>query len=351
MFKKKVPLFYVLVSAVIGCGIAWFIFSVVSRSGTGRPDSDELNADTNGEANYRIQRNARSYKFISPILSVEPINESVKYAALKNSIQEFIDKEKQGGRLLSASVYVKDFRKGEWMAINPKEIYNPGSLLKVGVLITYMSMAEGHPDYLKKEITYHGEPGFVFPVEHYRSDTVLEGHKYTLDELLGFMIRNSDNRATVYLENYMDTTIFKQEFADLGITEPRFNDPTYSLNVQEYSMMFKALYNAGYLRRNASEKALELLSESNFKFGLLKELPANVVVAHKFGEAGNQTMHELHESGIIYLSSNPYMITIMTKGTDWDRLSDDVGHISRIVYDQMSASGDESASYKSSGAK
>jgi beta-lactamase class A len=136
----------------------------------------------------------------------------------------------------------------------------------------------------------------------------------------------------------MDTTIFKREFDDLGITEPRFNNPNYTLNVKEYSMLFNALYSAGYLRKQASENALALLSESTFKNGLLKYLPRDVVASHKFGESGNGVIHELHESGIIYLDNSPYLLTIMTRGKDWDVLSETIGQISKKVYDRMALS-------------
>jgi len=76
------------------------------------------------------------------------------------------------------------------------------------------------------EVVYHGGKGFVFPLEHFESDTVIEGHIYKIKELIQHMIRYSDNRATLFLENHMDTTVFKKEFVDLGITEPVFNTST-----------------------------------------------------------------------------------------------------------------------------
>ncbi len=343
MFSKKVPAFYIILSAIAGSLLTILIFNLVLKSSAQDSNETNTNSNTGSEGDYIIKRDPRNFKYISPIISIEPKNESEKYAVLKSEIEQYIDKEKENRSIISASVYIRDFAKGDWIAINPNEQYNPGSLLKVGVLITYMRMAEIDTKLLNMEVVYNGQKGFVFPVEYYKNDTVKEGKKYKISELLEYMIKYSDNRATVFLENHMDTTIFKKEFADLGITAPRFNDPTYALNVKEYSMMFKALYNAGYLRKTASENSLEMLTKSTFKEGLLKDLPEGVVVAHKFGEAGDQTLHELHESGIVYLNNNPYMITLMTKGTDWTKLSEAIGHISRMVYDKeiLSAVGNQ----------
>ena len=347
MLHKKVPFLYLVASTLLGIFLTFLFINGINKKNSA---DDATDTDTNkSQTTYTIQR-LKGYKYISPIVSAEPVNEPEQYSQLKDEINNFIGKEKETGQISSVSVYVKDFNGGNWLAIDPGERYFPGSLLKVGVLMTYLHMAETNHDLLNSEHVYHVDKGFVFPVEHYQSKTVEEGHKYKIRELIEHMIRYSDNGATVFLENIMDTTIFKNEFSDLGITEPHFENPNYMLNAKEYSNMFKALYSASYLRKRASDTALALLTQTDFRQGLVKELPASVMVAHKFGEAGNNQIHELHESGIVYLDNNPYMITIMTRGTDWDRQSGIVSHISKMVYDKMVGSNDGNPSYHTTAA-
>jgi len=332
VLRKKIPLLYIFLSAILGSLITFGAIKIIDKNGS------EANAvDTNTTANSYNIRRLSGYKYIRPLVYAEPVSESEKYAGLKADMMNYTDSQKRAGWLTSASVYLRDFNKADWIAINPEEQYDPGSLLKVGVLITYLRMAETNPTLLNSEVVYHGRPGFRYPVEHYRSDTVKEGQKYTVRELLRYMITCSDNHATLYLENYMDTTLFKKEFTDLGMSEPHFQNHNYQVNVKEYSSIMKALYNAGYLSIPASEYATSLLTESKFREGLVKELPASVKVAHKFGEAGNPVSHELHESGIIYIDKNPYLLTVMTRGTDWDKLSEIISHISKMAYDKMNS--------------
>ncbi len=336
MFNKKVPFLYVLLSAIIGCAITFFAVRYFNKNEI--TDNDTRVAAGNDSAcDYKVQHYVSEFKYISPIISVEPVNESQHYARLKEDIEKYIAKEKQGGLLTATSVYVREFSKGDWFAINARERYDPGSLVKVGVLITYFKMAERDKKLFEMEVVYHGQKGFVFPIEHFRADTVVEGQKYKIKDLIDYMIRYSDNRATAFLEDHMDTIAFKKEFTDLGISQPRFDFPSYMLSVKEYSMLLKALYSAGYLRKTASNNALALLTQSAFKEGLLRELPASVLMAHKFGESGDDVTHELHEAGIVYLLNKPYLITVMTKGKDWNKLSQVLGHISKIVYDNMVA--------------
>lgn len=333
MLAKKIPFFSLFVAAISGAIIAFVIFTYINRE---KADSSVVTETKNVPCNYNVVRYG-NYKYIHPLLAAEPECESEKYAPVKNEINSYIESERQDGKLTDVSVYLRDFRQGEWMVISPTRRYEPGSLLKVSVLVTYLRMAENDPGLLNKELVYHSPKGFTFPVERYRSDTVADGHKYKVKDLLRYMITNSDNRSTLFLENMMDTTVFKRGFSDLGMSEPHFQNEDYMLNVKEYSTFMKALYNASYLSCASSEYANSLLTESTFREGLVRELPAAVKVAHKFGEAGDALTHELHETGIIYLDNNPYLLTVMTMGRDWDKQSLIISHISKMVYDFMAA--------------
>lgn len=150
------------------------------------------------------------------------------------------------------------------------------------------------------------------------------------------MIANSDNYAMSLLYKCMDTNIYNNVYTDLGLSIKNINNrENFVLTAKQYSLFFTVLYNATYLCNDNSEYAATLLSKSDFKDGLMKQLPKNLKVAHKFGEAGTVDTPELSESGIIYLSGNPYLITVMTKGRQLNKLSTIISEISKMVYDKM----------------
>ena len=335
MFRKAIPYLYLVISAATGALITFSLlkFTKTYELGTSKT-ADSGQISTKAPCNFDIKR-LTGYEFVGPIVTAEPRCESEQLEGLKEKVLDYINEEKKTGKLSSASVYLKSFSNEEWIAIESETRYYPGSLLKVGVLITYLRMAETYAGLLNTALVYHAQQGFVFPMEHYRSDTVREGHTYRVKDLLRYMITCSDNRATLFLENFMDTTVFKREFADLGISKMDFNDEYYTVNVKEYAMLMKALYNACYLNLSASDFAVSLLTKSTFRDGLVKELPDTVMVAHKFGEAGNDKVHELHESGIVFVSKSPYLLTVMTRGSDWNSQASVIGHISKMVYDRM----------------
>ena len=333
--RKRCLLLYVFASAVAGSAITFFVFATLIKCNKIElKDKEQANT-----CNYTVMR-LNGYKYIHPLLWVEPECEADKYAKIKADIAQYIKEEQDKDSLISASVYLRDFKMGDWMAINGNERYDPGSLLKVAVLITYLKMTESDPDLLDKEWEYKGLKGVNLPVEHYRSDTIVAGRRYKVRELLRYMITYSDNYATIFLENNINVATFSKVFTDMGMTKPDFTDPHYKLTVKEYSTLFKALYNAAYLDIPSSEYATSLLTESKFYEGLVKELPSTVTAAHKFGESGDQFSSQLHESGIIYIENSPYLLSVMTHGINWDKQAKVISHISRMVFDKM-ASQDE----------
>jgi hypothetical protein len=82
-------------------------------------------------------------------------------------------------------------------------------------------------------------------------------------ELLHYMLGYSDNNATFLLYHALSGKEL-DDVLDGMDTENHPNDTGNSISVHGYSGFFRILYNASYLNREMSEKALELLSEEDF---------------------------------------------------------------------------------------
>lgn len=285
--------------------------------------------------NYDIKR-MDGFKYIKPLMFVDEDCESDLLMSTKQKLISIIDKYKSNGDVETASVYLREYNHNEWMSINEAEKYDPGSLFKVPVLITILKMNEINPGFLNKSVTYSKSfntgKNVAFP-----SKTITLGQSYTIRELLTYMIKYSDNNATILLENNMDSKVLQKMFKDMNLEVPNVYATQFKFTVKEYSYFMRAIYNAGYLNVEDSEFAGQLLSQSDFKEGIVKGLPANTRIAHKFGESGNQTQKQLHESAIVYLNSKPYLLTIMTRGSDNKKLSQLLGELSQAVYSDMAS--------------
>lgn len=274
-------------------------------------------------------------KFIKPIMFVDEECESDDLSGLKQRISEIINRYKSNQDANSASFYLKRYNNNDWTCLNCEEKYEPGSLFKVPVLITILKMNEMTPGFLGKVVTYNKKFDIQKDVA-YNSRSIELGKSYSVRDLLVYMIKYSDNNATALLESYMKPEVFQKVFEDFGLNVPKLTDPQYFVTAKEYSFFMRGIYNAAYLNIEDSEYAAELLTQCQFRNGIAKGIPTGTLIAHKFGESGNQTERQLHESGIVYLNGTSYLLTIMTKGKDNDKLSKLIAEISQTVYVEMS---------------
>ncbi|MEO5776930.1 MAG: serine hydrolase [Flavobacterium sp.] len=281
---------------------------------------------------YNIKR-MTGLKFVKPILWVDENCESDNLAGTKQKVTEIIERYKQYEGVNSASVLIRS--SGKWTVINENEKYQPGSLFKVPVLIAILKMDEDNPGFLNKKVVYD-KPIDAGKKVNFTSKTIKLGQSYTIKELLTYMIKYSDNEATILVEQNMDNKVLQKLFADIGVEVPNAYDSQYQFTVKDYSLFMRTIFNAGYLTIKNSEYAAELLAKCEFKEGIAKGLPANIKMAHKFGESGNQIEKQLHETAVVFLDNKGYLITVMTKGNDMKKLSNLIGDISRVVYQDIS---------------
>ena len=199
-------------------------------------------------------------------------------------------------------------------------------------------MNEKKPGLIDQKITFE-KPFTAEKNPVFLSKGVQLGSSYTIRDLLTYMIKYSDNNATLLLNQHIDLPTFKKVFTDLELEAPDWyhNDTDYSITAKDYSLFLKELFNATYLNTEDSEYCMALLSECDFKDGLVAGLPPNCVIAHKFGEGGTHFTQELSESGIIYINNSVYLLTVMTKGQDIKKLPKAISGISTLVYEKISA--------------
>jgi beta-lactamase class A len=298
---------------------------------------DELNSElSNVNYSYKIKR-LPGHNYINPILFVDNKYESDALIPIKQSIINLIENYKRIGVINSASFYMIEFNENNWTGINTEEKYMPGSLMKIPILITFLKMEELNPGFLNKEILYN-QKITVLNQPKYISKTIHIGEKYTLRELLNYMIAYSDNNATNLLYSKLDVIQFKKIFTELGMIAPEITDINYQITSKDVSYFMRVLYNASYLNDKNSLYAITLLRKCNFNEGILSSIPSTVNVAHKFGEAGNLSEEQFSETALIYLENNPYVLTIMTNGKDYKQLPKVIKDISGIVYQYMSNS-------------
>ena len=169
--------------------------------------------------------------------------------------------------------------------------------------------------------------------------TLVVGQSYSVEYLVEKMLTLSDNGAKNLLLSAFDKKYLDQLFSVMSFSDPN-SSTMYEVSSRKYSHFLRVLYGSSYLNEEHSELILGMLSKSTFKNGLVAGLPKEVLVAHKFGvyeipetvKGKEITTVQLHDCGVIYYVSKPYILCVMTKGKDDESLFKIISKVSKMVY-------------------
>lgn len=284
-----------------------------------------------------IKQFGTQYSFVHPLLAYRT-PEAVDFGEYDSLKSEYLSMsraaESAGVRRLS--IYFRDLEIGRWVGLNQDDMYYPASLLKVPTMIAFYKKAEENPYLLKNTVVY--DPGVAPAGQYLATSTLNAWQTYTIQDLVGHMITDSDNGATFTLLNHIDWDYLNGVYAALGIPDPGDNSEDYKISARMQALFFRVLYNGTYLSSEYSERALKLLAETTYTSGIVAGVPHGIPVAHKYGEhvladGGAVQGVELSDCGIVYYPRHPYALCVMTSAVDVPSAERVIAQVSSITYD------------------
>lgn len=290
-----------------------------------------------------IRLSNNPYKFVAPLLGIdvgEP-KDFTEFKPFESKLNSLISDLQSKGKVSDVGIYFRDYKNGHWVGINENQQFYPASLLKVPLMIAYYKESETDSSLLAKHLLYDGKVD-ANSVEYIKpAKSIIAGQSYSVEELIEYMIKYSDNNAANLLLANLDQNSFNEVYSDLGISLP---DETQTeadfLTPKQYSLFFRILRNGTYLTDQLSEQALQLLSQTDYDQGLVAGVPQGTVVSSKFGEhlllgSNGQQTEEFHDCGIVYVAQNPYLLCVMTKGKNYSDLEGTIKSISSLTYEEV----------------
>lgn len=288
-------------------------------------------------------------KYTNPLLECDQ-SQAVftELKPFKNKINDTIINLKQNNNITDISLYFRDLNNGPWFGIGEDASFAPASLLKVPLAIAYYKHAESNPGFIQKTVTYKGpDPSWpnvqqtILPKQ-----TLTVGQTYSMEELVKRMLAYSDNQSYYLLFTNIQMDDLVKVYDDFGLNINGSSETDGSIvTVKNYSSFFRMLFNASYLNQADSEKVLSFLAETDFQDGLVGGVPEQTAVAHKFGERelGDSQLDQIHDCGIVYYPQHPYLLCVMTKGTNIQDEENAIKQLSSAVYTQVNAQNKDSS--------
>ncbi len=278
--------------------------------------------------------------YTNPILETENAEMITKNRNinLEKEIQEYTEIKKGKNKTTHISVYFRNLNNGNRFGLNEKEEFSPASLMKLPLLIAYYKLSEQNPWLLNKKVVYIPNQQEQQITQNFKPEkSLIDYQEYSIKELLDYMIIYSDNKASVLLESLIDIAEYKKTFTDIWITFPEFKSWAFENNIRiiDYAAFFRVLYNASYLNKENSNYVLSLLTKTTFKDGLLAGVSDDIVISHKFWERVIGGEKQLHDCWIVYYPEHPYVLCIMTRGRDRNKLETIISDIAKKIYNKV----------------
>mgnify|MGYP001187258686 CR=1 FL=1 len=294
------------------------------------------------------ERCAEDFAYVNPRLACGrgPVISKRSYDAFRASLGAAIDGRVAHGSARSVSVYFRDLVNGPSFGIREDAPFVPASLLKLPLVLAFLDMADDDPGLLARTLVYDG--GDPVPEQNVPPEVTLRrGEPYSIETLLANTARFSDNASYLLLRSFQRSLpggddLLLRAYRELGIVNPT-GPLDQTVTVRGYAALFRLLYNGSYLSMTSSERVLSWLAESAFAQGIVAGVPAGIPVAHKFGERSMSASEmpsgpvQLHDCGIVYFPENPYLLCVMTRGEDLERLVGTVRSVSEMVYAEVAS--------------
>jgi len=313
---------------LLGMIIGWFLYQY---------ENNKVSVPTTS-----VRLDLPQYKLINPPLFSQSAKSTLPaFVALQNLLAGYVASSTKNDTASSVSVYFRYFGNSQWTGVNEDDTYTPASMLKVVAMMATLELAQSDPSILTEKLPYVVSSSSPFE-QYYQPNDSLQNGYYPAQDLIGAMIKYSDNNALYGLLsdsriNNEDTEIYNL----FRLPPVSATDTSDYMSPKSYSNLFISLYNSSLFPWSLSDQVLNLLATTTFTQGIVAGVPSGSIVAHKFGEssdvnsAGVVIDKQLHDCGIVYDPGSPYLLCVMTKGQDYPVLAGVISGISNLVYNYV----------------
>lgn len=295
---------------------------------------------------YRVMYPARQYLYNDIFLNRHFLKEANSTAPLMKKMKEKQEMIPLKLSLLTLmknyptiqpSIYVWDYKTGNYVDINSKQTFPAASIIKLPILLDLFRNIEAGQADLRDEVKIEN---------YYRAEgsgsikNSPDSKNFTLDELANAMITTSDNSATnMIMAQIGGMPSINRAIKEWGISNTYLENwlpdmgGTNKTTTKDIAVMLYNIDNPNFLNLQSREKVIEYMSNVKNNRLIAAGLPDGTLFAHKTGDIGST----LGDAGIVYGPGNKKYIVAIIANRPYNSAQgkEFIVHASRIIYNNI----------------
>jgi len=216
-----------------------------------------------------------------------------------------------------AGIVIKDLGTGWEIAHNKDKLFPSASLAKIPLMAACFRASEEGRVKLDRNIAL--KSGDKLSGSGSLKD-MKPGTTFSVEELIGLMIYDSDNTASNMLTNIVGIDYLNNSFKAFGLKNTslsrkiadfsaRDNGIENYTTAEDMAFILENIYRKSLVSKDASERCLRILKLCRINDRIPKYLPVDITIAHKTGlERG-----VCHDAGIAFTCKGNFVIVALTK--------------------------------------
>ena len=214
-------------------------------------------------------------------------------------------------------IVIKDLRFNWEISYNNDRLFPSASLVKIPIMSACFLASEEGKIKLDRQVVLRSRD--KFPGSGILKD-IRSGVTFTVEELIGLMVDDSDNTATNILTNMVGIDYLNSVFNSLGLKNTNLSRRVADFGLrdrgienyttaEDIALLLEQIYRRSLISKDLSEKCLKVLKLQRVNDRIPKYLPVDVTVAHKTGLERSVC----HDAGIVFSCKGDFLICVLTQ--------------------------------------
>lgn len=222
-------------------------------------------------------------------------------------------------------IVIKDLEMDWKISFGQNKLFPSASLAKIPIMVACYNAAQQKR--IKLEDTLKLKSSDKVSGSGVLKDMAINT-SFTVEELIEFMIKDSDNTATNMLIDLLGFDYLNESFKSFGLKDTnlvrKMMDFRYRkqgtenyTTAEDMAYILDKIYLRQFINSDTSEKCLVLLKQQNINDRIPAKLPIDIVIAHKTGLERNVC----HDAGIVFTRKGNFLICVLTEDAGSSKLA------------------------------